>query len=183
MPRKEKSIRADVRRVLESRGYLVEINHEDQYGVPGRPDVYAHRGGRTIAIETKRPGEASTPIQVDYHHRLRSHGVPVLEAHSVQELVRWLDADTWGKSQHPGAPDHQALKQYSMETLEDIVLTIRDLLHDSESNIRGIALAADITPHALSRLLNRAPDAVNPTIRTLSNVFAALGRKLKITAE
>lgn len=65
----------------------------------GCPDIlglYQTRAagmGRMIGVECKLPGRKSTPVQMEFQHRIRECGGAVAEVHSVHEL------DSWWKSE------------------------------------------------------------------------------------
>ena len=59
----EKSIVDAIRRYLKSIGAKVEKQHGTIYGRNGVPDLLGCYQGRCLALEVKRPGEKTTPLQ------------------------------------------------------------------------------------------------------------------------
>ena len=76
------ALRVNSGRIWAGRGRCLK------FGAEGFPDLLAWPGrGITIAIEVKRPGEALTPAQIDWAHRLRDKGIQYLVARSVEDVV------------------------------------------------------------------------------------------------
>jgi hypothetical protein len=64
-----------------------------KFGDEGFPDLLAWPGrGITMAIEVKRPGEALTPAQIEWAHRLRDKGIQYLVARSVEDVAVRINA-------------------------------------------------------------------------------------------
>ena len=83
----EKTITAAIIRCLRADGWLVWKNHGTQFSTTGLPDLMAVREGRFIAIEVKRPGGKTTPMQDWWIEQLRAQGVAAGVATSVDEAV------------------------------------------------------------------------------------------------
>ena len=82
----EAQIQAEIVRELRRQGWLV--NKLVQTTLNGSPDLIAHKDGRTVYIEVKRPGQKPRPLQ-DYRHReLRSHGIDIYVLVDISEISR-----------------------------------------------------------------------------------------------
>lgn len=81
---KESKIQARVRRILEDDGWLV--NKLILTSKPGTPDLIAHKDGRTIYIEVKRPGERPRPLQTHRMEQIRRQGIEVYTIDDPNEL-------------------------------------------------------------------------------------------------
>ncbi len=84
--RTEKSILTDIRRVLESRGYVVIKIHGGPMQPVGVPDLLAMKDGRANWVEVKRPGGMTTKIQDHVAARLRGAGCTVIVARCVDDV-------------------------------------------------------------------------------------------------
>jgi hypothetical protein len=58
---------------MRSRGWLV--NKLIQTTLNGSPDLIAHKDGRTVYIEVKRPGQKVRPLQDFRHRELARYGI------------------------------------------------------------------------------------------------------------
>ena len=97
--RKESAIQTAVMGCLRAYGVLCwpqnrekgGRNRASHYGFKGIPDIGGVlRGGRSIMVEVKRPGETLAPYQVGAHALLRSHGVLVFNVTRVEDVARAL---------------------------------------------------------------------------------------------
>lgn len=75
MKQKESAIQSAIRKRLENDGWLV--NKLILTSKPGTPDLIAHKDGRTIYIEVKRPGEKPRPLQAHRMEQIRRQGIEV----------------------------------------------------------------------------------------------------------
>jgi hypothetical protein len=71
----EAEIQAGIIKEMRSRGWLV--NKLVQTTLNGSPDLIAHKDGRTVYIEVKRPGQKVRPLQDFRHRELRNHGIDI----------------------------------------------------------------------------------------------------------
>jgi hypothetical protein len=69
----EAEIQAQIIKEMRSRGWLV--NKLIQTTLNGSPDLIAHKDGRTVYIEVKRPGQKVRPLQDFRHRELAKYGI------------------------------------------------------------------------------------------------------------
>ncbi|NBW16146.1 MAG: VRR-NUC domain-containing protein [Caulobacteraceae bacterium] len=98
----ESAIQSKVIKELEAHGwYVVKLMQTNKNGIP---DLIAHREGRTIYIEVKRPNLRPTPLQDLRHLEIKSHGIMVQTIRSVSDLYLYAilttDYDTAENSGH-----------------------------------------------------------------------------------
>jgi hypothetical protein len=80
----ESAIQSKVIKELEAHGwYVVKLMQTNKNGIP---DLIAHRHGRTIYMEIKRPNLRPTPLQDLRHLEIKSHGIMVYTIRSVSDL-------------------------------------------------------------------------------------------------
>jgi hypothetical protein len=80
----ESAIQSKVIKQLEAHGwYVVKLMQTNKNGIP---DLIAHREGRTIYMEIKRPNLRPTPLQDLRHREIKSHGIMVYTIRSVSDL-------------------------------------------------------------------------------------------------
>lgn len=80
----ESAIQSKVIKELEGNGwYVIKLMQTNKNGIP---DLIAHREGRTIYIEIKRPNLRPTPLQDLRHLEIKSHGIMVYTIRSVSDL-------------------------------------------------------------------------------------------------
>ena len=95
----ESEIQKEIIHYLESKGYLVfRLNagkgrHNIRLAPPGTPDLLCIMDhGRSIWIEVKQPGKEPTEVQNEMHYDLTVSGQAVIVAHSVNEVIKGLQA-------------------------------------------------------------------------------------------
>ena len=69
----EAEIQTQIIKEMRSRGWLV--NKLIQTTLNGSPDLIAHKDGRTVYIEVKRPGQKVRPLQDFRHRELARYGI------------------------------------------------------------------------------------------------------------
>ena len=80
----ESAIQSKVIKELEANGwYVVKLMQTNKNGIP---DLIAHREGRTVYMEIKRPNLRPTPLQDLRHLEIKSHGIMVHTIRSVSDL-------------------------------------------------------------------------------------------------
>ena len=80
----ESAIQSKVIKELEAHGwYVVKLMQTNKNGIP---DLIAHKEGRTIYMEIKRPNLRPTPLQDLRHLEIKSHGIMVYTIRSVSDL-------------------------------------------------------------------------------------------------
>jgi hypothetical protein len=94
----ESGISSAIREYLDARRiYNVRVNSGKVRGPSGSwihlapagtPDRFACYRGRLIAIEVKKPGEESSPEQLEKHEEIRKSGGVVIVAESVDDVIR-----------------------------------------------------------------------------------------------
>ena len=108
----ESEIQAKVIKRMEMHGwYVIKLIQTNRNGIP---DLLAHRRGKTIYLEIKRPGLKPTPLQDQRHRELMRSGIVVHTIKSVDELYLYgiltQDYDTTSHHRHsqtiPG-PDRE----------------------------------------------------------------------------
>lgn len=57
----------------------------------GIPDIVIIKAGRPFMLELKAPGGRLSEAQKSMRHKLWDAGVPVGEAHSLDEALTWLE--------------------------------------------------------------------------------------------
>lgn len=82
---RESEIQARIIEQLEKAQWLVA--KIIQTNKNGWPDLQAHRAGRTVFIEVKRPGQKPAELQQYRHDKLRQQGFEVIVATSVQGIM------------------------------------------------------------------------------------------------
>ncbi len=98
----ESAIQSKVIKELEAHGwYVVKLMQTNKNGIP---DLIAHKQGRTIYMEIKRPNLRPTPLQDLRHLEIKSHGIMVYTIRSVSDLYLYAilttDYDTAKNSGH-----------------------------------------------------------------------------------
>jgi hypothetical protein len=84
----ESSIVTAIKRRATVAGWWVMKHHGSAYSLAGLPDLVMHKGGVTVYMEVKRPGEKPTPIQVRRMAELRERGgVPAVVVTSVEQAA------------------------------------------------------------------------------------------------
>jgi Holliday junction resolvase len=73
LTKSEAEIQAQIIKEMRSRGWLV--NKLIQTTLNGSPDLIAHKDGRTVYIEVKRPGQKVRPLQDFRHRELAKYGI------------------------------------------------------------------------------------------------------------
>ena len=80
----ESAIQSKVIKELEAHGwYVIKLMQTNKNGIP---DLIAHKEGRTIYMEIKRPNLRPTPLQDLRHREIKSHGIMVYTIRSVSDL-------------------------------------------------------------------------------------------------
>ncbi len=80
----ESAIQSKVIKELEGNGwYVIKLMQTNKNGIP---DLIAHKEGRTIYMEIKRPNLRPTPLQDFRHREIKSHGIMVYTIRSVSDL-------------------------------------------------------------------------------------------------
>jgi hypothetical protein len=80
----ESAIQSKVIKELEAHGwYVIKLMQTNKNGIP---DLVAHKEGRTIYMEIKRPNLRPTPLQDLRHREIKSHGIMVYTIRSVSDL-------------------------------------------------------------------------------------------------
>jgi hypothetical protein len=98
----ESAIQSKVIKELDAHGwYVVKLMQTNKNGIP---DLIAHKEGRTIYMEIKRPNLRPTPLQDLRHKEIKSHGIMVHTIRSVSDLYLYCilttDYDTAENSGH-----------------------------------------------------------------------------------
>lgn len=84
----EKDIEKAAMDYAERRGWWqIKIMRASKNGYPDRELI---RGGRTIRIEFKRPGEKPTLQQVKRHEEIRAHGGEVFVVDNLKDAMEVL---------------------------------------------------------------------------------------------
>jgi Holliday junction resolvase len=81
---KESEIQTGIKKQLESAGWLVVKCI--QMSMNGWPDLQAHKAGKTVFVECKRPGQKPTDLQLYRHTQLRKQGFEVIVATSLKDI-------------------------------------------------------------------------------------------------
>lgn len=88
MSQKEAELSTKIVKWLNSQpGTLARKRHGTAYGIRGDCDIYGCVYSRHFEIETKLPGEHSTPNQESRQRDWIAVGAPVREVHSLDEAV------------------------------------------------------------------------------------------------
>jgi len=82
----EKSITAAIQRYLKKIGGKVIKTHGTGFGQAGTPDLIGVLRGRSLALEVKRPGEDTTPLQKVELRKWAEAGAIAGRVESVQEV-------------------------------------------------------------------------------------------------
>ena len=98
----ESVIQTKVIKQLEAHNwYVVKLMQTNKNGIP---DLIAHKEGRTIYMEIKRPNLRPTPLQDLRHREIKTHGIMVHTIRSVSDLYLYgiltHDYDTAKDSGH-----------------------------------------------------------------------------------
>ena len=80
----EAEIQAQIIKEMRSRGWLV--NKLVQTTLNGSPDLIAHKDGRTVYIEVKRPGQKVRPLQDFRHRELAKYGISTYVLTDISQL-------------------------------------------------------------------------------------------------
>lgn len=59
----------------------------------GMPDLIAHKDGKTVYIEVKRPGKKPEPLQEYQHRQLHRAGIQVYVLDSVEQAKNFVNND------------------------------------------------------------------------------------------
>jgi hypothetical protein len=84
----ESQIQSSLIKKLRSSGWLV--NKLINVSLNGTPDLIAHKLGKTIYIEVKRPGQKPRPLQEYRMKELAEHGIKSITCHNVDECLAEL---------------------------------------------------------------------------------------------
>ena len=108
----ESSIVKAIVKAVKALGCNAEKTHGGAYGKAGRADLYItvpvtyQSWPVSLYVEVKQPGKESTPLQKAWARNMRSFGCTVVEAHSVEEVVKvirivrdWNIVDVFTKDQ------------------------------------------------------------------------------------
>lgn len=85
----ESQVQSRIRDKLIGAGWLV--NKLIQTSNNGTPDLIAHRKGRTVYIEVKRPGEQPGPLQEYRIGQLRAQGIEAYTIDDPDKLWTYLN--------------------------------------------------------------------------------------------
>ncbi len=95
----EAKIQKEIVKYLELQGYLVirmnagKGRHNIRLAPPGTPDLLCIMDkGKSLWIEVKQPDKHPTEIQQEMHHRLTVAGHEVIVAHSLNEVIKGMQA-------------------------------------------------------------------------------------------
>jgi hypothetical protein len=91
----EKIIENSIKKFLREHGYLTFKIHVGRYGPEGFPDLLVVKQGITSYLETKKPGETPTPIQVFRMKQLRQAGCIARPVWSIAHVERALREGIW----------------------------------------------------------------------------------------
>jgi hypothetical protein len=80
----EAEIQTQIMKEMRSRGWLV--NKLIQTTLNGSPDLIAHKDGRTVYIEVKRPGQKPRPLQDFRHRELARYGISTYVLVDISEI-------------------------------------------------------------------------------------------------
>jgi Holliday junction resolvase len=80
----EAEIQAQIIKEMRSRGWLV--NKLIQTTLNGSPDLIAHKDGRTVYIEVKRPGQKVRPLQDFRHRELARYGISTYVLFDISQI-------------------------------------------------------------------------------------------------
>ena len=83
--RSEQQIQTAIMSKLRAAGWYV--NKLIVTSLVGVPDVIAHKDGRTMYIEVKRPGQKPTDLQEHRMQELGKYGVKVMVCSDEKELI------------------------------------------------------------------------------------------------
>jgi Holliday junction resolvase len=84
-PRTEQQIQTAIMEKLRAAGWYV--NKLIVTSLVGVPDLIAHKEGRTMYIEVKRPGKMPTELQEHRMQELGKYGVNVMVCSDEKELI------------------------------------------------------------------------------------------------
>ena len=96
MPQSEASVEAAITTLLQCRGWLVipitaerpnDGKRTKRHADAGTPDLVALKDGRGVLIEVKREGGRVRKAQTLYHEYAAKHGVPVIVARGIEEVM------------------------------------------------------------------------------------------------
>lgn len=85
----ESKIQSRIRDKLTAAGWLV--NKLIQTSLNGTPDLIAHKDGRTVYIEAKRPGEKARPLQIHRIEQLKRQGIEAYVIDDPNRLWTYLN--------------------------------------------------------------------------------------------
>jgi hypothetical protein len=95
----EAKIQRDILDFLSGKGYLAWRNHVQGIRLNGKmlknpnkgqPDVWAVKDGRLLGVEVKTREGVLSPDQIEWINRASRYGVPIITAHSLEELIETL---------------------------------------------------------------------------------------------
>jgi Holliday junction resolvase len=87
----EKSIETAIKKYLKKIGGKVQKQHGSVYGRNGVPDLLACYQGRFLALEVKRPGEDTTPLQKHELAGWEAAGALAARVESVEDVQILLE--------------------------------------------------------------------------------------------
>lgn len=102
--------RAFVECVKASGGFTTKMHPVTNAGIPDR---IFHRRKRTYYVELKATGEQCTPLQIEMHAILHSHGIEVLVLDTKIETIHdlWIVAYTTYPGVHYSKNPHRKVKK------------------------------------------------------------------------
>lgn len=89
---READILAATRQYLRIRGWYVIRNQQNMGSHKGLSDLQAVKDGRTVYIETKRPGGKLSPDQEKFRAAVEGHGATYVVISSFEEVVSTVNA-------------------------------------------------------------------------------------------
>ena len=91
----EAAILAATRKYLRMRGWYVIRNQQNMGSHKGMADLQAIKDGKTVYIETKRPGGKLSPVQEHFRDCVEGHGAQFVVIASFDDVVCKInDLDT-----------------------------------------------------------------------------------------
>ena len=84
---KESTIVTSILKALRERGAFAEKMHGGVYQRRGLPDIFGCLRGKAFGIEVKRPGQKTTPLQIEVLRGMGEAGAIVGIAYSVKDAL------------------------------------------------------------------------------------------------